>query len=99
MKRKTKEQREAEARAALYRSLEDMALGAEGDGGVMNSDEWFAGAHCLSRWLPAIKARFGLDDDGKERTDINYLWSPSNLHQFDNVKTATDFLFEAGVRV
>jgi hypothetical protein len=98
MKRKTKEQREEIARAALRQRIEDIALGAEGDEGVLDKNGWFAGAHCLSRLIPALRARFGLDDEGNERTDIKYLWYPSNLDSFDNVDTITDFLYEHGVR-
>ena len=53
MKRNTKEQRDAETKAALRQRIEDIALGAEGDAGVLDSNGWFAGAHCLSRLLPA----------------------------------------------
>jgi hypothetical protein len=44
------------------------------------------------------EARFGLDEKGEEIEETAYLWSLANLHYYDNVEMATDFLFEHGVR-
>jgi hypothetical protein len=98
VRRKTKEQREAAAKAALRQRIEDIALGAEGGAGVLGPHDWFAGADCLGRLLPALKARFGLDEKGEELERIAYLWSNGNLHYYDNVDSITEFFWNAGVR-
>jgi hypothetical protein len=96
MKRKNKEQREAEAKAALRQRIADIAVGASGSE-FDNGDE-FATADFLSRFVPALRVQFGLDAEGKERGDRNYFWFPSNLGRYDNIDTTTDFFFEHGVR-
>lgn len=97
MKAKTKAQREAEDKEALRQRIEDIAVGAEGEGGPATND-WWANAHCLSRFVPALKAQFGMDEKGEERKDRNCFWYPVNLYHFDNVDTTTEFFWDHGVR-
>jgi hypothetical protein len=54
MKRKTKEQGEAAAKVALRQRVEDMAVAAEG-GAQPATNDWWATADCLSRWVPALR--------------------------------------------
>ena len=96
MKRKTKEQRDAAAKAALRQRIADIATGAAG-AEFDHDDEW-ANADMLSRFVPALRVQFGLDAEGNERTDRAHLWFLSNLHYFDDVDSVTDFFFEHGVR-
>jgi hypothetical protein len=96
MKRKTKEQREAEAKAALRQRVADIATGA--NGGLFDNDDEFATAGFLSRFIPALRAQFGIDSEGKAIDRWLFLWDLHNLHYYDNVDTTTDFLFEHDVR-
>jgi len=98
VKRKTKEQREAEEKAALRRSIEDIVLGAEGDRGVLE-DDWFANATTLSRLVPALRARFGEDSKGEVIKKTEHLWWAINLDHYENVDSITNFLFDHGVRI
>jgi hypothetical protein len=75
--------------------VEDIAMGAAGYD--FSGDEW-ATAEFLSRFIPALKVQFGMDNEGKDRNDRVCLWFPSNLHHYDNVDTTTEFFFELGVR-
>lgn len=74
---------------ALRQRVRDLAVGAAG----YNFDDGheFANAEFLSRFIPALKESF----DGECRS---HLWLPSNLNQYDNIDTTTDFLFSHGVR-
>jgi hypothetical protein len=99
MKRKTKEQRDTEAKAALRQRVHDIACGAAGY--QFDEDDQFATADFLSRFIPALKAQFGFDDTKEKAKDglsNNYLFDVQNLDNYDNVDTTTDFLFEHGVR-
>lgn len=96
MKRKTKEQREAAAKAALRQRITDIATGAAG--GVFDDGDNFATADFLARFVPALRVQFGLDSEGKEVARWDHLWFASNLDRYDNVDTTTDFLFANDVR-
>lgn len=97
MKRKSKEQREAEAKASLRQRVADIACGAAGY--QFDNGEEFAGAEFLSRFVPALQAVFGEEtDDGKVKSSNNYLFNTLNLNHYDNIDTATDFLYEHHVR-
>ena len=91
MKRKTKVQKEEEEMTALRQRVADVFSGACGRN--MDSDEEFIGMEEASRIMPALKALFRKEDD--KRT---YLWEPSNLGHFDNIDSATEFLFKANIR-
>jgi len=96
MKRKSKEQRETAAKAALRQRIADIATGAAGykfDG----ADEW-ANADFLARFVPALRVQFGLDSEGNERRDRNHFWFLSNVNHYENVDTTSEFFFEHGVR-
>jgi hypothetical protein len=101
MKRKTKEQREAAAKAALRQRVEDIAMGAAGFDFTVEGE--FATANFLSRFMPALKVQFGYDrvpDETKpqKRESNHYLFALHNLEHFDNIDSTADFLFENGVR-
>lgn len=72
----------------LRQRIYDIACGALG--GEFTDDE-FADADFLSRFIPALRLAFGCQDR-------EFFWYPSNLHHFDNVDSTTDFLFCHGVR-
>ena len=90
MKRKTKQQREQEQRAALLRRLTDIYSGALGE-------EWtedqFATAEILGRAVPVIR-----DLIGAQQEDRKWYWEANNMGHFDNPETATEFLFRNGFR-
>lgn len=88
MKRLTKQQKEDQQRAALLRRVTDVYSGAMG--AIWTEDE-FATAEILSRVLPALKELF--DPQWQD-----YMHSPHGLSRFDNAKSATDWLFQEGVR-
>lgn len=88
-KRPTKAQRDAAQKAALLRRVTDVysgALGAE-----WGEDEW-ATAEILASVIPALRDIFG------EQAGRDYMWECHCIDRFDTAKTATDFLFEAGIR-
>jgi hypothetical protein len=94
VKRKTKEQRDTEAQAALRRRVHDIACGAAGY--QFDAEGEWATAEFLSRFVPALKAQFGESPDPQISRD--YLWRIDCLNHYDNIDTAADFLFENGVR-
>lgn len=98
MKRKTKAQREDEARAALRHRVSDIAVGAAGYN-FDTEDEW-AGAQMLSRFLPALKAQFGEEEEDEKgrKSNNHFLFESHNLEHYDNIDSATDFLFKNGIR-
>jgi len=96
MKRKTKQQRDAVAKAELRQRVADIATGAAGS--AFDTDDEFATAGFLSRFIPALRTQFGIDGEGKEIGRWSFLWDLHNLHYFDTVDTTTDFLFEHDVR-
>ena len=96
MKRKTKEQREAEQRAALRQRIADIATGAAGYE-FDNGDE-FATADFLARFVPALRVQFGFDEKREELKKFNHLWSLINLQNYNDVDSTTDFFFDHGVR-
>lgn len=72
----------------LRQRIHDIASGALGSNFTENE---FANADFLSRFIPALRAVLG--DQGRD-----WFWYPTALHHFDNVDSTTDFLFSAGVR-
>ncbi len=88
-KRKTKSQREAEQKAALYRRVHDVYCGAAGK--VWDGDD-FATAENLSNIVPALRDIFG------PQQEATYPWQPHCLHYFNDANTAANFLFEHGYR-
>jgi len=88
-KRKTKAQREAEQKAALRQRVADIATGAAGY--ELDADSEFSTAEVLSRLMPALQIQFSME--GRD-----YLWALSNLGNYNDIDSTTDFLYEHGVR-
>jgi len=97
-KPRTKEQREADARAALRQRIEDIAVGAAGYD--FKAEGQFATAEFLSRFIPALQIQFGwVKNEGEKNQSSNHwLWSHINLAHYDDIDSTTDFLFEHEVR-
>lgn len=91
-KRKTKVQREAELKAALYQRVHDVYSGAAGKSWDTNGDGDFATADTLTNVIPALDCIFGA------QLDARYMWQAHCLKYFDNPESATDHLFSAGIR-
>lgn len=91
-KRKTKEQREADERAALLQRITDIYSGA--NGGVWTEDE-FAYAELLSRVVPVLRKLFLCEEMGRMNA---HCFEPHCLNYYDTPKAATEFLFDKGVR-
>ena len=89
MKRLTKSQREAKQRAALSQRVHDLYAGAWGR--PVTEDD-FCTAEDLSRVLPALKGAMTVTEPQ------DYVWCDHNLGEFNDPKTATEFLYRAGVR-
>lgn len=90
MKRKTKEQREAEQRAALLQRITDVYSGAVGQ--VWAVDDW-ANAEILSTVIPALQGMFG-----KQVNGTDYAFQNHCLKYFDTPQSACDHLFDLGFR-
>lgn len=88
MKKLTKEQRIQKEKDALRQRITDVYAGA--NSGIPN-DDFFATAAVLSKVVPVLKEMFN-------REGRDFLWQLWNLEYYDNVESATDFLFERGVR-
>ncbi len=88
-KRKTKQQQEDEARAALLQRVTDIVTTAAW--GVIDEGEAVFLAD-YPRLLSAVKTL--LIPDGAE----TYLTSPSNAEKYADPETLTDFLFKGGIR-
>lgn len=90
MKRSTqKEKREKAAKLALRKRVADIAIGAAGFN--FDSEEEFATADFLERFVPALEICFGTDGN-------SYLWRPHCLGKWDTIDSATEALWEHGVR-
>lgn len=106
MKRKTKAQREAEEMAALRRRLLDMLRGAHGGyNAILEGDEdvetpMMLGIETFGRWLGGIRQTWLLPKDASCNEPGLREWNmePISLHRFDTVETATEYLYELGVR-
>lgn len=96
-KRQTKQQREEQAKALLRQRIEDLFLGATGEAFDESMGEpWpepfiaFVRATKKAFCVPATK-------DGTEKGN-EWLWQLWHLPNFRSPETATDFLFDNGVR-
>jgi hypothetical protein len=105
MKRRTKQQKEADERAALRRRVLDMAFGAFG---------WYSGAEsidptaadhagmfgamspdALGRWIGAVAVHLiKADRDGKSP----YLLLPHCIDKWDSLEGIVDALYNQGIR-
>lgn len=89
-KRKTKAQREAEQKAALYRRVRDVYCGAKGQ--LWDGDD-FATAANLSNIIPALRDLFS-----SQQSELIYPWAPHCLSHYDTAESAAEFLFAQGYR-
>jgi hypothetical protein len=87
-KRKSKQSREADQKAALLQRVTDIYSGAQGQEW---SEDDFATAEILSRVLPVIRKTFALDEK---------IWILGHhaLVYFDRPETAAERLYAEGVR-
>lgn len=88
MKRKTKFQKETEAKAALRQRIADIYAGACGE--LADTEDFFLTLDSASRAITAMKKVFGEEE--------SYMWESHCLDRFETVNNATDFLFKNGVR-
>jgi hypothetical protein len=94
MKRKTKDQREQEAKDALYQRVCDIMAGAcQGDD--PESTDYWVGAQVLPDIVRGVVMRL-LPNDYKEKSA--FLTSMTNADEYENAVKLTDFLFRNGVR-
>lgn len=89
MKRQTKAQKETEAKAALRQRIADIYAGACGESA--DTEDFFLTLDPASRAITAIKKLFG--EEGR-----SYMWESHCLDRFETIDSATDFLFQNGVR-
>lgn len=88
MKRKTKTEKEAEAKAALRQRIADIYAGACGES--VENESFFLTLEAGSRAITALKIIFG--EENRE-----YMWESHCLDRFETVDSATEFLFTNGV--
>lgn len=94
MKRKTKEQRYQEAKAALRQRVLDIMAGAcSGDDPA--DPEYFVCVICLPAIVRGVELRL-LPEDYKEKSA--YLTASTNADQYETAEKLTNFLFEHGIR-
>lgn len=94
MKAKMKEQRDQEAKAALYQRVCDIMAGAcEGDDPEVT--DYGVGAQVLPALVRAIRLRL-LPADYEENQ--KHLTSIFNADDYENAVKLTDFLFRNGIR-
>jgi len=89
VKRKTRVQREAERKAALLQRVTDIYAGAGGR--VWDADD-FATAADLSRIIPVLQAVFS------PQLEAKYPWLSHYLDNFNDPRSAADFLYGEGFR-
>lgn len=89
MKRKTKSQKETEAKAALRQRIADIYAGACGESA--EGEDFFLTLDPASRAITAIRNLFGEEGRG-------YMWEPHCLDRFETIDSATNFLFQNGAR-
>jgi hypothetical protein len=95
-KRKTKQQREKEAKDALLQRVADLASGACGRN--MEVEDDFFVPEDLALLITAIRERLNLPKFGENNPESYIVQNPYNLRHFTDVYTLTNFLFEQGVR-
>lgn len=89
MKRKTKQQKEVEGRANLRKRVADIATGAAGFQFDFEGES--SSARVLSRLVPALKVRFGNENN-------QFLFLPCNLGHYDTIDSITEFFWDHDVR-
>lgn len=88
--RKSKTEKDIEAKAALRQAIYYVYAGACGE--PPDGEDFFLTLEPASRAITALKGLFG--EDGN-----SYLWQSHCLGYFDTVDSATEHLFAHGVRV
>lgn len=97
MKRKTKEQRDAEAKAALRQRLDDIFLGATGD--VWDESNGEPLPTQFMAFVQAVKKVFCIPATKEDPHSGNeYLWSLWNLDNYRTPEAAAEYLFDNNVR-
>lgn len=91
-KRKTKAQREAEQKAALYQRIHDVYSGAVGAQWDSRDGGDFADAETLTNVMWALRCIFA------DQSEHEFYWDIHHIKYFDNPEKAADFLFDAGFR-
>lgn len=95
-KRRTKEQRIEAEKAALLRRVEDMWLAATQEEWDGECEPW------PTEWMNFVNAtrKAFLIEENKDTGVIGneYLWGLYNLDRFHNPESATEALYESGVR-
>jgi hypothetical protein len=95
-KRKTKEQRDAEAKAALRQRLDDIFLGATGDVWDESGEPW---PEQFMAFVRAVNRVFCVPASADDPHSGNeYLWGLWNLENYRTPETAAEYLFENNVR-
>ena len=89
MKRKTKSEKEAEAKNALRLRIADIYSGACGE--PADTEDFCLTLDPASRAITAIKKLFG--EEGRD-----YMWESHCLDRFETIDGTTNFLFQNGVR-
>lgn len=88
--KKSKQQREQEARDALRQRIADILIGATGGEDVYDESFWLT-LDGAQRAIPALRSVFG-----NEQND--YLWLPHCLSYFETLDSTTKHLWGAGIR-
>jgi hypothetical protein len=103
-KRQTKTEKIEAEKSALRLRLYDLACGAFGQGFTEDSLDDLGGElihitdiEGFGRWLCAIREVFELNDsvEGQHKA---YMTHPQCLHKFATLDSATEFLYERGIR-
>ena len=102
MKRKTKAEREAEQRAALFVRVRDVYSGACGEEWLEELDgeqqQWLS-MESAGRAIRALRLMFqGDKPEDRDECERAWLFKTHNLAKFESATSATDWLFEHGVR-
>lgn len=95
-KRLTKDQREALAKDALRKRIQDIVDGACGYE-FTEEEDWLT-AETLSRVVPTLKSIFQGEINDHGNSAFGYCFMLCNLHHFNDVESITTHLFDAGIR-
>lgn len=97
-KRQTKAQKEAAEKAALRQRVDDLWLATVGDHWE-NEESGEPWPEQFIDFCEALKLAFCIREREDEDVEGNeYLWASWNLRRFHNPESATDQLFDHGVR-
>lgn len=95
-KRKTKQQREAEQKAALRQRLDDLFVASTGDLYDGESEPW---PESFIDFVGSIRQVFQIRRVEAEGIEGNeHLWLFWNLKHYRNPEAATEYLYQEGIR-